>query len=75
MGDSFSSPVVELTPENSEKDSTDYYYGEEPFLGDEEFRTSKISVADCVDANGKPISVNSLTDILVSAELLLPHGE
>ena len=28
-----------------------------------------------MDANGKPILVHSLTDILVSAEVLLPHGE
>ena len=48
--------------------------GEEPFLEDEEFRTSKIPVADCVDDNRKPILVNSLTDILVSAEVLLPRG-
>ena len=40
-----------------------------------EFRTSEIPVADCVDENGKPILVNSLTDILFSAEVLLPHGE
>ena len=45
-----------------------------PFLEDEEFRTSKIPVADYVDANGKPILVNSLTDILVSAEVILPMG-
>ena len=37
--------------------------------------TIEIPVADCVDANGKPILVNSLTYILVSAEVLLPHGE
>ena len=75
LGDSFSSPVDALKPENSEEDSTDDYYGEEPFLEDEEFRTSDIPVADCVDANGKPILVNLLTDIPVSAEVLLPHGE
>ena len=75
MGDSFSPPVDALQPENSKENPTYDYYGEEPFLEDEEFRTSKIPVDDCVDANGKPIFVNSLTDILVSAEVLLPHGE
>ena len=75
LGDSFSPPVDALKPENSEEDSTGDHYGEETFLEDEEFRTSDIPVADCVDANGKPILVNLLTDILVSAEVLLPHGE
>ena len=75
LGNSFSPPVDVLQPENSKEHHTYDYYGEEPFLEDEEFRTSKIPVADCVYANGKPILVNSLTDILVSAEVLLPHGE
>ena len=74
MGDSFSPPDVALQPENKEDPNNDYY-GDEPFLEDEEFRTSKIPVADCVNANGKPILVDSLTDILVSAEVLLRHGE
>ena len=52
LGDSFSPPVDALQPKNSKEDPTDDYYGEEPFLEDEEFRTSKIPVADCVDANG-----------------------
>ena len=74
MGDSFSPPVDALQPNNSKEDPTDDYYGEEPFLEDEEFRTSKIPVADCVDANGKPILVHSLTDILVSAECFFLMG-
>ena len=74
LGDSFSSPVDALQPDNSKEDPTYDYYGEEPFLENAEFRTSEIPVADCVDANGKPILVNSLTDILVGAEVLLPHG-
>ena len=59
LGDSFSPPVDALQSENSKEDPTDDYYGEEPFLEDEEFRTSKIPVADCVDANGKRNLVNS----------------
>ena len=35
LGDSFNSPVDALKPENPEEDSTDDYYGEEPFLEDE----------------------------------------
>ena len=58
LGDSFSPPVDTLQPDNSKEHPTYEYYGEDPFLEDEEFRTSKISVADCVDANGKPILVN-----------------
>ena len=73
--DSFSPPVDALQPESSKEHPTYDYYGKESFMEDEEFRTSKIAVADCVDANGKPILVNSLTDILVSAEVLLRHGE
>ena len=57
LGDSFSPPVDALQPENSKEHPTYDYYGEEPFLEDEEFRTSKIPVADCVDANGKPVLV------------------
>ena len=29
----------------------------------------------CVYTNGKPILANSLTDVLISAEVLLPQGE
>ena len=75
LGDYFSPPVDALQPDNSKENPTYDYYGEEPFLEDEEFKTSKISVADYVDANAKPILVHSLTDILVSAEVILPHGE
>ena len=75
LGDSFSFPVDALQPENSKEYPTYNYYGKYPFLGDEEFRTSEIPVSDCVDTNGKPILVHSLTDILVSAEVLLPRGE
>ena len=75
LGDSFSPPVDALQPENSKKHPTYDYYGKDPFLEDGEFITLKIPVADCVDTNGKPILVHSLTDILVSAEVLLPHGE
>ena len=46
LGNSFSSLVDALKPENSEEDSTDDYYGEEPFLEDEEFRTPEIPVSD-----------------------------
>ena len=34
-----------------------------------------ITEADCVDANGKPILANSLTDVLICVEVLLPQVE
>ena len=55
MGDSFSPPEDALQPDISKEHPTYDYYGEEPFLEYEDFRTSKIPVADCVDDNGKPI--------------------
>ena len=58
LGYYFSSPVDTLKPENWKDDPTYDYYAEEPFLEDEEFKTSDIPVADYVDANGKPILVN-----------------
>ena len=54
LGDSFFSLVDAFQPENSKEHPTYDYYGKEPSLEDEEFRTSRIPVADCVDANGKP---------------------
>ena len=34
-----------------------------------------IPEADAVDANGKPITLNSVADVLVNCEVLLPQGE
>ena len=46
LGDSFSSPVDALQPENSKEDPTYDYYGEDPFLEDEEFRTSEMRMGN-----------------------------
>ena len=34
-----------------------------------------ITVADCVDANVKPILTKSLTNVMIGAEVLIPQGE
>ena len=34
-----------------------------------------IPVADCVDANGKPILTKALTNVMIGAEVILPQGE
>ncbi len=44
------------------------------FVNDEDFLTATL-VADVVGANGNPSLTNSLTDNLISAEVLLPQGE
>ena len=59
----------------AKKDSLDYYYGQTLFLDLHAEDHCTIPVADCVDANVKPILEHSLTDILISAEVLLPQGE
>ena len=46
LGDSFSPPVDVLQPDNSKEHPTYDYYGKEPFMEDEEFRTSTIPIAD-----------------------------
>ncbi len=46
----------------------------DPIDGDEGNPVS-IPEADAVDANGKPITTNSIADVLINCEILLPHGE
>ena len=74
LGDTFSIPVDGLKP-GGIKGEYDEYYGETPFWNDCDEEPTEIPVADCVDANGKPILDYSLTDVLISAEVLLPQGE
>ena len=53
----------------------DDFYGPTSFF-DPDYVEPTVSIeADCVDANGNPILANSLTDVLISAEVLLPQGE
>ena len=53
----------------------DNFYGPTPFFDLDDVEPTAIPEADCVDANGKPILANSLTYVLISAEVLLPQGE
>ena len=74
LGDNFSLPVDGLNT-GGIKVEYDEYYGDTPFWNDCDEEPTAIPIADCVDANGKPILANSLTDVLISAEVLLPQGE
>ena len=47
----------------------------DPFVGVEEVQLPEIPEADCVDNKGQPIMQQSLTDMLINSEVLLPHGE
>ena len=49
----------------------DNFYGPTPFFDLDDVETTVVPEADCVDANGEPILANSLTDVLISAEVLL----
>ena len=51
------------------------FYGPTPFFDLDDVEPILIPEADCVDANGKPILANLLTDVLISAEVLFPQGE
>ena len=53
----------------------DDFYGPTPFFDLDDVEPTVIPEAECVDANGKPILANSLTDFLISAEVLLPQEE
>ena len=76
FGDSFSLPVKKQRMKTGAKeDYLDEYYGPTPFLELHAEDPSAITEVDCVDTNGKPILKYSLTDRLISAEVLLPQGE
>ena len=53
----------------------DNFYIPTPFFDLDDVEPTFIPEADCVDANGKPILTNSLTGVLISAEVLLPQEE
>ena len=42
---------------------------------DDEFMPMEVPPAEIIDATGKPIYMNSLTDGLINAEVLLPLGD
>ena len=51
------------------------FYGLTPFFDLDDLEPTVVSEADCVDTNGKLILANSITDVLISAEVLRPQGE
>ena len=53
----------------------DDFYGPTSFFDLDDVDPTLIPEAECVDANGKPILANSLTYVLIRAEVLLPQGE
>ena len=82
LGDSFSLPengvhieTGDKIEEEAETKSSDEFYGPSPFLDEDDEVPRDIPVADCVDANGKPILTKSLTDVMIGAKVLLPQGE
>ena len=52
----------------------DDFYGPTTFFDLDYVEPTAITEAECVDANGKPILENLLTDVLIGAEFLLPQG-
>ena len=76
LGDSFSFPANRKSIKTQAKGAAlDDFYGPTPFFDLDDVEPTVIPETDCVDANGKPILANSFTDVLVSAEVLLPQGE
>ena len=52
----------------------DYFHGPTLFFDLDDVETTVIPEAKFVDTNRKPILANSLTDVLIIAEVLLPQG-
>ena len=77
IGDSFSLPIYGMHLETRDviEEESDEFYDPTPFLADDDEVLCSVPVADCVDVNGQPILDGSLTDVMISAEVLLPQGE
>ena len=73
LGDSFSLPAneKEIKTQSTGAALDDFYVPTKKFDLDDVDPTV-IPEAGCVDVNVKPILANSLTDVLISAEILLP---
>ena len=69
LGDSMT--VVDKPPESDLPPELQF---EEPYEDDDE-PTLIIPEADAVDASGKPVNQQSVTDLLINAEVLMPHDE
>ena len=54
----------------------EHYYSFVQYEDDEEASVSRtIPKNEAVDARGKPISQQSVNDVLINIEVFLPHGE
>ena len=72
LGDSFSLPAHRKEIKTQYTGAAlDDFYGPTPIFDLDDVEPTIIPEAVCVDANGKPILANSLTDVLISAEILL----
>jgi len=70
-GDSFTMhPIPKNDPEDPQ-DADDFYV---PYEDDVEL-SAPMPEADVVDVAGKPVNQQSMTDLLINAEVMLPHGE
>ena len=70
LGDSISNP-----PQEIEADPMDPHHTFDDNTDDEEAFANILPEADAVDSTGKPINQQSVADLLINAEVLLPQGE
>ena len=75
LGDSFHLPANRKEIKTrSTGAALDDFYGLTLFFDLDDIEPTLILKSECVDENGKPILANSLTDVLIIAEVLLPQG-
>ena len=73
LGDSFSLPEnIKAIKTRAKGAALDDFYGLTPFFDIDDVEPTLFLEAECVDANRNPILANSLIDVLISAEVLLP---
>jgi len=70
LGDSLSPPPVPLSEDDIVTD-----WDLELYEDDTDGHAPKVPDADLLDAAGKPVQLQSFTDALINAEVLLPHDE
>ena len=71
IGDSFTLRDMKPSASNPQDDDDDGYVPYE----DDEVAPSVPLEADLVDASGKPVNQQSIADLLINAEVVLPQGE
>jgi hypothetical protein len=70
LGDSFTMHPLPARVSNPQDGGTTYV----PYEDDEE-HSATVPEADALDSSGKPVNQQSMTDLLLNAEVLLPRGE